>query len=458
MPTIALTTLGCKLNFAETSSLGKQFFDRGFTPVDFGAPADLTLINTCSVTAHADRECRQLIRRSLRASPGSVVVVTGCYAQLRPEEVASIEGVDFVVGTREKHAIASLLAGGAGAGPGIGNAQPPAESPSHTPLPPKQAHPRVHVGAIDDTVEFAPAWTTEAGGRTRAFLKVQDGCDYSCTFCTIPAARGSSRSQPIPATVAQAEALAAQGYREIVLTGVNVGDYGKRTGEGLLPLLEALAAVRGIERLRVSSIEPNLLTDGIIRFIASAGVMCRHVHVPLQSGANEILRAMRRRYTAERYAERIRTLLAHVPDCGIGVDVIVGFPGETHGHFRETCAFLADLPVTYLHVFAYSERPGTSAADSGAAVDPGVRAERSAILRAIGLRKKAEFYRRMIGKTVPVLLEADEEGGCRCGFTGNYVRVAVDAGEAPANAIVDVAIAATDGERCTGSVAPGSVR
>ncbi|HUI08867.1 MAG TPA: tRNA (N(6)-L-threonylcarbamoyladenosine(37)-C(2))-methylthiotransferase MtaB [Bacteroidota bacterium] len=436
MPTIALTTLGCKLNFAETSSLGKQFFERGFTPVEFGAPADLTLINTCSVTAHADRECRQLIRRSLRASPGSVVVVTGCYAQLRPEEVASIEGVDFVVGTREKHGIASLVAG----------------------FPAKQPNPQVHVGAIDCATEFAPAWTTEAGGRTRAFLKVQDGCDYSCTFCTIPAARGPSRSQPIPETVRQAEALVAGGYREIVLTGVNVGDYGKAPGGGLLSLLEALAAISGLERLRVSSIEPNLLTDDIIRFIASRETMCRHLHIPLQSGSNETLRAMRRRYTTERYAERIHAVLDHIPECGIGADVIVGFPGESDAHFRETCAFLADLPVSYLHVFAYSERPGTPAAGSGAHVPPGVRAERSAILRGIGLRKKAEFHRRMVGKTVPVLLEADEEDGCRCGFTGNYVRVAVGAEEAPANAIVDVAIDASDGERCTGRVAPGSAR
>ena len=449
MPTIALTTLGCKLNFAETSSLGKQFYDRGFTPVEFGAPADLTLINTCSVTAHADRECRQLIRRSLRVSPGSLVVVTGCYAQLRPEEVASIEGVDFVVGTREKQSIATLLAGPGGA---------PEAGGTRRALPAKQARPQVRVGPLDDAAEFAPAWTTEAGGRTRAFLKVQDGCDYSCTFCTIPMARGGSRSQGIPDTVRQAEALVAGGYREIVLTGVNVGDYGKASGEGLLPLLRALSGVRGLERLRISSIEPNLLTDDIIRFIAAERVMCRHLHIPLQSGADDILRAMRRRYTVERYAGRIRTVLEHIPDCGIGVDVIVGFPGETDAHFRETCAFLADLPVAYLHVFAYSERPGTPAAGSGAHVSPGLRAERSAILRGIGLRKKAEFYARMVGTTVPVLLEADEENGCRCGFTGNYVRVAVGAADAPENAIVDVAIAATDGERCTGRVAPGSVR
>ena len=446
MPTLALTTLGCKLNFAETSSLGKQFFDRGFTPVEFGAPADVTLINTCSVTAHADRECRQLIRRSLRASPRSVVVVTGCYAQLRPEEVASIEGVDFVIGAREKRAIASLLTGGG------------ADGAASAGLVPKQPLPRVHVGAIDDAREFAPAWTTGAGGRTRAFLKVQDGCDYTCAFCTIPMARGASRSQPVPETVAQAEALVREGYREIVLTGVNVGDYGKAIGGGLLTLLRALTRIRGLERLRISSIEPNLLTDDIIRFIAEEEVMCRHVHVPLQSGADAILRAMRRRYTAGRYADRVRTVLAHIPDCGIGVDVIVGFPGESDAHFRETCTFLADLPVSYLHVFTYSERPGTPAAGSAGRVPPSVRAERSAILRGIGLRKKAEFYGRMVGSTVPVLLEADEEGGCRCGFTGNYVRVAVGASEAPANTIVDVAIARTDGERCAGRVTPGSAR
>lgn len=433
MPTIALTTLGCKLNFAETSALGKQFADRGYTPVEFGTPADVTLINTCSVTSRADRECRQLIRRSLRALPSSVVIVTGCYAQLRPEEVASIDGVDFVMGTREKFSIASTIG-----------------------VPAKQTSPQVRVGDIGDACDFGPAWSSEAGGRTRAFLKVQDGCDYSCSFCTIPRARGASRSQTVEETVRQAEELVARGYREIVLTGVNVGDYGRKSGTDLASLLRALSGVAALERLRVSSIEPNLLTDEIIAIVAGGGVMCSHFHVPLQSGSDEVLREMRRRYTAGRYAERIRRVRERIPDCGIGVDVIVGFPGETDRQFRETCAFVADLPVSYLHVFTYSERPDTPASRAASPVEPAVRAERSRILRGIGLRKKQEFYRRMVGHTVPVLLEADVENGCRCGFTGNYVRVEVPAAGLKVNSIVEVAISGVRDDRCTGRVRGGA--
>jgi threonylcarbamoyladenosine tRNA methylthiotransferase MtaB len=432
MPTIALATLGCKLNFAETSALGKQFVDRGYTPVEFGLPADVTVINTCSVTARADRECRQLIRRTLRARPESVVVVTGCYAQLKPEEVASIEGVDFVMGTREKVAIAAALG-----------------------VPEKQISPQVRVSDIGTADDFGPAWSSEAVGRTRAFLKVQDGCDYSCSFCTIPLARGASRSQGIRETVRQAGELVAGGYREIVLTGVNVGDYGRKSGTDLAALLRALALVGGLQRLRISSIEPNLLTDEIIGIVASHGVMCRHFHVPLQSGSDEILRGMRRRYSAGRYAERIRAVVERIPDCGIGVDVIVGFPGESDGDFLATCALVADLPLSYLHVFTYSERPDTLAARAASAVDPGVRAERSRVLRGIGLRKKQEFYSRMVGKTVPVLLEADEEDGCRCGFTGNYVRVAVPAGDAPGNSLVDVVLTGLGEDKCMGRVSEG---
>jgi threonylcarbamoyladenosine tRNA methylthiotransferase MtaB len=429
MPTIALTTLGCKLNFAETSAIGNQFAGRGYTPVEFGLPADVTVINTCSVTSRADRECRQLIRRTLRASPASVVVVTGCYAQLKPEEVASIEGVDFVLGTREKASIASLL----------GTVR-------------KQSSPQVRVSDIGSGDEFGPAWSSEAGGRTRAFLKVQDGCDYSCSFCTIPLARGPSRSQAIGETVRQAESLVAGGYREIVLTGVNVGDYGRKSGTDLLALLGALVLVGGLERIRISSIEPNLLTDEIVAFVASHPSMCRHFHVPLQSGSDRILRLMQRRYTAARYAARISAVREMIPDCGIGVDVIVGFPGETGAEFRATCDFIAGLPVSYLHVFTYSEREDTPAARAPCPVDPGVRAERSRILRGIGLAKKQEFYGRMVGQTVPVLLEEDNEDGCRCGFTGNYVRVTVPEREAPGNSLVDVSITGLLGDRCTGRV------
>jgi len=355
--------------------------------------------------------------------------VTGCYAQLRPEDVASIDGVDFVMGTREKSSIASAIG-----------------------MPVKQASPQIRVSDIGASDDFGPAWSSETGGRTRAFLKVQDGCDYSCSFCTIPLARGASRSQGIGQTVRQAQGLIAEGYREIVLTGVNVGDYGRKDGTDLATLLRSLERLEGLERIRISSIEPNLLTDEIIEFVASRGVMCRHFHIPLQSGSDDILRGMRRRYTAGRYAERIRAVREHIPDCGIGVDVIVGFPGETDAHFDETCEFVGDLPISYLHVFTYSERPDTPAARSGSHVDPAVRAERSRRLRGIGLAKKLDFYACMVGQTVPVLLEDDEQDGCRCGFTGNYVRVAVPAGEAPGNSIVDVAITGLDDDRCTGRV------
>lgn len=432
MPTVALTTLGCKLNFAETSSLGKQFLDRGYTLVEFGRRADVAVINTCSVTQRADRECRQLIRRARRGSPDAAVIVTGCYAQLDPEAVASIDGVDFVLGAKEKFSLFR-----------------------HAGSPVKQPAPRIFVSEIDKVDDFGPAFSTDAGDRTRAFLKIQDGCDFSCSFCTIPLARGVSRSQAVGECVAQARALTAAGYREIVLTGVNVGDYGRKHGADLLALLRGLAEIEGLDRLRISSIEPNLLTGEIIDFVAAHDVMCKHFHIPLQSGSDDILRAMRRRYTAAQYAGRVRAVLERIPDCGIGADVITGFPGETDLHFEETRRFLADLPVSYLHVFTYSERPNTPAAGSARHVEPKVRSRRSAILRELGGRKKRAFHERMIGRTLPILVESEEGEGCRCGYTDNYVRVAVPADTAPANTIVPVVIVGVADGCCTGVVRDG---
>lgn len=431
MPTVALTTLGCKLNFAETSTIGKQFLDRGYSVVRFGDQADVTVINTCSVTGRADRECRQLIRRARRIAPNGTVIVTGCYAQLDPETVASIDGVDYVLGTQEKFSVFR-----------------------HTGSPTRQEITRVIVspaGAVDD---FGPAYSTEAGNRTRAFLKVQDGCDFHCTFCTIPRARGGSRSQSIDACLQQASELVGRGYREIVLTGVNVGDYGRKDG-GLLVLLRELVQVRGMERLRVSSIEPNLLTDPLIEFIAAEDVMCKHVHVPLQSGSDTVLHAMRRRYTREHYAGRMRSVREKIKGCGIGIDVIVGFPGEGEREFEETHRFLEDLPLTYLHVFTYSERPETPAASFAGRVSPAERARRSEVLRQLGMKKKKAFQETLVGMTLPVLVEAEEGEGCRCGFTGNYVRVALPAESAEGNSIVDVAITGVDGDRCTGVIMGG---
>jgi threonylcarbamoyladenosine tRNA methylthiotransferase MtaB len=429
MPTVALHTLGCKLNFAETSTIGQQFLDRGFDIVAFGEPADVCVINTCSVTERADRECRQLIRRALRTGEKPLVVVTGCYAQLEPEQIASIEGVDLVLGTREKFAIFDYL-------------QEERQTPG----------PRVHVSDIETVDDFGPAASTEAGNRTRAFLKIQDGCDYTCSFCTIPLARGESRSQSIAASIEQARRLVEHGFREIVLTGVNVGDYGRKTGTGLAALLDGLVCVEGLERLRISSIEPNLLTDEILDRVARHDKLCKHFHVPLQSGCDAVLRLMRRRYTRDDYAALIGRLRESIPGAGIGVDVIVGFPGETDEHFETTYRFLTDLPISYLHVFTYSERPNTPAQHFPGRVDPAVRSRRNAMLRNLGQKKREAFSRDMLGQTHAVLLESAVDGGTRFGFTDNYIRVGVPAEGTQENTVVHVMVNEVRDGYCLGSL------
>jgi threonylcarbamoyladenosine tRNA methylthiotransferase MtaB len=400
MPRVALHTLGCKLNYAETAAIAEQFLDRGFALVPFGDDADVCIINTCSVTARADRECRQMIRRARRTSRNPFVIVTGCYAQLAPEEVASIEGVDLVLGAKEKCNLFQYA----------GEFQKGGEA-------------RICVSDIDLVDSFGPAFSTAATDRTRAFLKIQDGCDFNCSFCTIPLARGTSRSQSIGDTLAQARMLVEHGYREIVLTGVNVGDYGKKSGTSLIGLLHALVQVDGLERLRISSIEPNLLSQEIIDFTAESPVLCNHFHIPLQSGSDAILRGMRRRYTTGMYRELIHRIRERIPGCGVGVDVIVGFPGETGAHVEETSRFLTELPVSYLHVFTYSERPNTPAAASAQPVAPAERFRRSALLRLLGQKKKQAFYASMIGRKLPVLVEGETDECRRFGFTDNYVRV-----------------------------------
>jgi threonylcarbamoyladenosine tRNA methylthiotransferase MtaB len=425
VPRVSLHTLGCKLNFAETSSLGGQFLDRGFELVEFGAEADVIVINTCSVTERADRECRQIIRRALRTSKDAVVLVTGCYAQLEPEEVASINGVDVVLGSKEKFHLFDYL-----------------------PSLEKSGYPRVFVSDIGHDEAFGAAMSGPTGDRTRAFLKVQDGCDYQCSFCTIPRARGVSRSQPIETCVAQAEALVEHGFKEIVLTGVNVGDYGRKMGSSLYELLEQLVLVPGLERLRVSSIEPNLLTEDILKLAASSDVLCNHFHVPLQSGSDAILHAMRRRYSTSQYRDLITAIREQLPDCGIGVDVITGFPGETEAQFAGTLRFLEDLPVSYLHVFTYSERPNTPAATYGSPVEPKERFHRNEVLRAIGEKKKHAFYEGMIGKTVRVLAEGVVEDGRRFGFTDNFVRAALPVECAVENELVTARIVSVADDVC----------
>jgi threonylcarbamoyladenosine tRNA methylthiotransferase MtaB len=429
MPTVSLHTLGCKLNFAETSMLGKQFVDRGFDVVAFGTPADVCVINTCSVTERADRECRQMVRKAVRSSHDPFVVVTGCYAQLEPEEVALISGVDLVLGAREKFDIFDYLDGLE-----------------------KKLYPHVVVSDIDTVDNFGVSYTTEVGERTRAFLKVQDGCDYNCSFCTIPLARGASRSQTLEASVMQARTLVSQGFKEITLTGVNVGDYGKSSDADLFRLLRELVRVDGLERIRISSIEPNLLTQEIIEFVASDPKMCNHFHIPLQSGCDEILHLMRRRYNTELYADLINRIRQTIPECGIGVDVIVGFPGETEEHFQTTLRYIDELPVSYLHVFTYSERPNTPASAFTGKLEPKIRFKRNEILRAIGMKKKHDFYRNHIGRTVKVLVESDIDGDLRFGFTDNYVRVGLPAALVNPNEIVPVKISGIQYDKCVGTI------
>lgn len=426
MPTVSLYTLGCKLNFTETSTLGREFSRRGFEVVEFGAPADVCVINTCSVTERAERQCRQIVRRALRTSRNPYVVVTGCYAQLRPDEIAAIPGVDLVLGAREKFSLFDHVEGLE-----------------------KGLYPHVIVSDIATVDSFGPA-STAMGDRTRAYLKVQDGCDFNCSFCTIPRARGESRSQSIEAAGEQARVLVAGGFKEITLTGVNVGDFGKKSGTSLLMLLRYLVGVEGLERIRVSSIEPNLLSGDLITFVAEHPKVCKHFHIPLQSGSNEILRAMRRRYTTEHYADVVHSIRQRIPDCGIGVDVITGFPGETDTHFEETLRFVGSLPVSYLHVFTYSERPDTPAVSFPGRAEPKVRFRRSDALRLLGTEKKDAFYRGMKGRVVDVLLESDEDDDNRFGFSDNYVRVAVPKEGTEANMLVQVEIVGTGGEMCQG--------
>jgi threonylcarbamoyladenosine tRNA methylthiotransferase MtaB len=403
--TIAFHTLGCKLNFAETSTIARLLEKDGFRKINFEDVADIYVINTCSVTENADKECRSIIRRAKRIAPQSQVIVVGCYAQLKPEEIASIEGVDLVLGANEKFRIADYL--------------------RH--ISPKKSHDEkaaVYSCDISEVNLFESSFSF--GERTRAFLKVQDGCDYSCTYCTIPLARGKSRSDSVAHAVEQARLLAELGIKEIVLTGVNIGDFGLRYGrrdETFFDLIRELDDVKGIERFRISSIEPNLLKDEIIEFVAQSVRFMPHFHVPLQSGSDEVLRRMKRRYLTPLYGERIEKIKSVMPHACIGADVIVGFPGETEKDFLETYRFLNELEVSYLHVFTYSERENTVAAHLPYPVSKSVRHERNQMLRILSDKKKNSFYRSQLGSTKRVLFEAKTEDGMTQGFTDNYVKV-----------------------------------
>ena len=407
--TVSFSTLGCKLNYSESSAIGRSFEKAGYQTVDFSSGADICVINTCSVTEFADRKCRQIVRRALRHRPDARIIVIGCYAQLKPKEIASIPGVDLVLGAAEKFRVVDFV-------------------DTLTKAPGKGW---VRAGQVREANSFVDAFSF--GDRTRSFLKVQDGCDYKCTFCTIPLARGKSRSDTLDNVVNNARKIAAQGVREIVLTGVNIGDFGNGTQvieEGrprkealFIDLIKALDEVEGIDRFRISSIEPNLCTDEIIDFVARSRRFVPHLHMPLQSGNNKQLAMMRRRYKRELYAERVRRIRQRMPDACIGVDVIVGFPGETKADFQETCRFLSELDISYLHVFTYSERPNTPAAELPGVVDLAERRNRNEILRQLSEKKKRQFYERFIGQTRPVLFEQDNEEGRMSGFTDNYIRV-----------------------------------
>lgn len=427
MKKVAFYTLGCKLNFSETSTIGRLFTDAGYAVVNFFEAADVYVINTCSVTDHADKKCRKVVKEALKNSPNAYVTIVGCYAQLKPTEIAEIEGVDMVLGAAEKFRIVEYI----------------------TDLTKKEKAVILQQSIEKVNHNFIASYSI--GDRTRTFLKVQDGCDYPCTYCTIPLARGKSRSDTIENVVKRAEMVAATGIKEIVLTGVNLGDFGIVDGDRknhFLDLVKALEKVEGIERIRISSIEPNLLSNEIIEFVANSKRFVPHFHIPLQSGSDKILGLMKRRYRTNLYTERVAQIKSLMPHCCIGVDVIVGFPGETKENFLETYKFLNELDISYLHVFSYSERAETEAAAMDGIVAGSVRNDRNKMLHILSEKKRRSFYQSQIGSEAEVLFEADHKDGYMHGFTKNYVKVRAKYDPLNINALKAVRLAAlaADGE------------
>ncbi|MEZ4972145.1 MAG: tRNA (N(6)-L-threonylcarbamoyladenosine(37)-C(2))-methylthiotransferase MtaB [Cyclobacteriaceae bacterium] len=422
MKKVAFYTLGCKLNYSETSTISRGFEEKGYRKVDFTDTPDIFIINTCSVTENADKKCHKLVREARHISPDAYVAIIGCYAQLKPKEISEIPGVDAVLGAAEKFRLLELLDGF---------------------VRPKEAI--VHATEVSEAKRFNTSFSIQ--DRTRTFLKVQDGCDYSCTFCTIPLARGKSRSDSIENIVKSAKEIAASGVKEIVLTGVNTGDFGLQHGdrvEHFIDLIKELDKVGGIERFRISSIEPNLLTNEIIEFVAGSNKFAPHFHIPLQSGSNKILGLMRRRYQRELYQDRVETIKKLMPNACIGVDVIVGFPGETRDHFLETYQFLNEMDISYLHVFTYSERENTLASSMNGVVPTHERAERSKMLRVLSDKKRRFFYESQLGQKANVLFENDVEDGMMHGFTENYIRVAAHYDPLLINTIETVTLASVN--------------
>jgi threonylcarbamoyladenosine tRNA methylthiotransferase MtaB len=395
---VAFHTLGCKLNFAETSTISRSFPGDKFERVPASAKADIYVINTCSVTDSADKKCRQAIKKFISLSPDAFIAVIGCYAQLKPQEISSIQGVDLVLGTNEKFNISDYIS-------------------SHE----KKAGAEIHSCEVKYSEDFNQAYSL--ADRTRSFLKIQDGCDYGCSYCTIPMARGLSRNPEISTLIEEAKNIAEKGLKEIVLTGVNIGDFGKSTGESFYLLLKNLIAIKGIERYRISSIEPNLLSDELIDLAVENSKILPHFHIPLQSGSNKILGLMRRRYTRELFASRVKMIREKLPLAGIGADVIVGFPGESAADFEETFSFLENTSISYLHVFTFSERPGTIAANLPLKVTHGEKEKRSKRLIRLSENKSLEFYKSNTGQITDVLFERTQSAGTITGFTPNYIRV-----------------------------------
>ena len=409
----AFYTLGCKLNFSETSSIARRFEDVGFERIDFTEKADVVVINSCSVTAEGDKKTRNIIRLAVRRNPGSLIIVTGCYAQLQPEVIQKIEGVDLIVGSAEKQNITEYL----------GNLG-------------KKEQTEIHIQQSQQIKKYFHAYSF--GDRTRSFLKVQDGCDYYCTYCTIPMARGRSRNDSISNTVAEAHEIVAKGTLEIILTGVNIGDFGKSTGEKFVDLLKGLDAVENLQRIRISSVEPNLLTDEIIEFVAQSNHIMPHFHLPLQSGSNDVLALMKRKYKREVFESRVAKIKLELPHAFIGVDVIAGTNGETDEFFRDSYRFVADLDVSQLHAFPYSERPGTKALEIKPVIPVEERKQRSQRLITLSERKTEYFYTQNLGTVHEVLFEEQKNKRTLTGFTDNYVKVEIEYREGLENHIVSV--------------------
>jgi len=422
---VAFYTLGCKLNFSETSTIARDFQKEGFERVDFEEIADIYVVNTCSVTENADKQFKQIVKKAIKLNANAFVVAVGCYAQLKPEELASVDGVDLVLGATEKFKITDYINDLS-----------------------KNDRGEVHSCEIEEADFYVGSYSI--GDRTRAFLKVQDGCDYKCTYCTIPLARGISRSDALENVLKNAKEISEQGIKEIVLTGVNIGDYGKgefgnkKHEHTFLDLVKALDEVEGIERLRISSIEPNLLKNETIDFVANSRTFVPHFHIPLQSGSNEILKKMKRRYLREVYTDRVANIRKVMPHACIGVDVIVGFPGETDEHFLETYHFLNDLEISYLHVFTYSERDNTEAAEMDGVVPANVRSKRSKMLRGLSVKKRRAFYESQIGYNRTVLFESENKEGYIHGFTENYVKVKMPWDPALVNTLQEVQLTKID--------------